>query len=113
MTWTLTGVRQRVAFVLLGLAFVHVPLLAFSFWFNQGGGLLPVFAAFLLAATALLLYARFGVAIITQLVIALVLIGQVSMLVFSFAGHPGNRTCTCITSRFWRCSQASATGARS
>ena len=30
MTWTLDAVRQRVAWVLLGLGFLHVPLLALT-----------------------------------------------------------------------------------
>ncbi|MGO4739275.1 methyl-accepting chemotaxis protein [Bosea sp. 2KB_26] len=88
MIWTLTGVRIVVARFLLGLAFLHVPLLALSVWFHGGEVVLAASFAFVLAAGALLLYARFGVAIVTQLVIAIVLIGQVSMLVYSFAGHP-------------------------
>jgi methyl-accepting chemotaxis protein len=88
MIWTLTGIRVAVARVLLGLAFLHVPILVLSIGFRGGDVLLPASCAFLLAVGALLLYLRFGVAIVTQLVIALVLIGQVSMLVYSFAGHP-------------------------
>ncbi|WP_439498222.1 methyl-accepting chemotaxis protein [Bosea sp. (in: a-proteobacteria)] len=88
MTWTLTDIRVGVARFLLGLAFLHVPLLGLSNWFRGGEVFLPASFAFLLAAGAWLIYARFGVAIVTQLVIAIVLIGQVSMLVYSFAGHP-------------------------
>jgi methyl-accepting chemotaxis protein len=88
MTWTLDVVRQRVACVLLGLAFLHVPLLALSFWLRGENGFLPVALAFVLAAGALLLYASRGAAIVTQLFMAVVLVGQVSILVFSLAGHP-------------------------
>lgn len=88
MTWTLDAVRQRVACVLLGLAFLHVPLLALAFWLRGQSGLLPVSLAFILAAGALLLYSSRGAAIVTQLFMAVVLIGQVSILVFSLAGHP-------------------------
>ena len=88
MTWTLDVVRQRVACVLLGLAFLHVPLLALFFWLRGENELLPVGLAFFLAASALLLYSRRGAATITQLFMALVLVGQVSIMVFSLAGHP-------------------------
>lgn len=88
MTWTLTGVRRTVAQALLTLAFLHVPLLALTFWLRGGEVLLPVGFGLMMAGTALLLYRAAGLAVVTQLVIAVVLIGQVSMLVFSFAGHP-------------------------
>ncbi|PTM39245.1 methyl-accepting chemotaxis protein [Bosea sp. 124] len=88
MIWTLDVVRQRVACVLLGLAFLHVPLLALSYWLRGEDGSLPVALTFMLAAGALLLYASRGAATVTQLFMALVLIGQVSIMVFSFAGHP-------------------------
>jgi methyl-accepting chemotaxis protein len=88
MTWTVSVVRRRVAQALLALAFLHVPLLGLAFWARGEENLLPVCFGFLLAAGALLLYRLRGVAVVTQLVIAIVLVGQVSMLVFSFAGHP-------------------------
>lgn len=88
MTWTLTDVRNRVARALIGLAFLHVPLIAFSVWFHGSDPVLPTAFALVMVAVALLLHARFGVAIVTRLVIAIVLIGQTSMLVYSFAGHP-------------------------
>jgi len=86
--WNLDVVRQRVACVLLGLGFVHVPLVALSFWLRGEPVLLPASLAFMLASSASLLYGRCGAAIVTQLFIAMVLIAQVSMLVFSMAGHP-------------------------
>ena len=88
MTWTLDVVRQRVTCVLLGLAFLHVPLVALSFWLRGENGVLPVALAFILAAGALVLYAVRGAASVTQLFMAVALIGQVSILVFSLAGHP-------------------------
>jgi methyl-accepting chemotaxis protein len=88
MTWTLDVVRQRVACVLLGLAFLHVPIIALAFWLRGENGLLPVALAFVFAAGALLLYATRGAATLTQLFMAVALIGQVSIMVFSFAGHP-------------------------
>ncbi|TCR60852.1 methyl-accepting chemotaxis protein [Bosea sp. BK604] len=88
MNWSLTDVRRGVARALIGLAFLHVPLLALCIWLRAGDSLLPAAFAFLMAASALLLYARFGAAQVTRLAIAIVLIGQVSMLVYSFAGHP-------------------------
>ena len=88
MTWTLDAVRQRVACVLLGLAFLHVPLLALTYWLRGEDGVFPVALAFVMAAGALVLYASRGAAPITQLFMAMVLIGQVSIMVFSLAGHP-------------------------
>ena len=86
MTWTLATFRERVAQALLVLAFLHVPLLALVIWSRDGEGLLPVGFCLVLAVGALALYRAAGVAIVTRLVISLVLIGQVSLLVFSFAG---------------------------
>lgn len=88
MTWTLDIIRQRVACVLLGLAFLHVPVLALVFWLRDENGALSVALAFVLAAAALLFYSSRGAAPITRLFMALALIGQVSIMVFSLAGHP-------------------------
>ena len=88
MTWTLDAIRQRVTWVLLGLSFLHVPLLALTFWLRGENGLVPVAFAFVMAAGALVLYAARGAAPVTQLVMAMVLVGQVSIMVFSLAGHP-------------------------
>ncbi len=88
MNISLEALRARVASALIGLALLHVPLLALSLW---GHGQASVFSLTLLAAAALvlpLLYNLAGPALVTQLAIAAVLIGQVSTLVFSFAGHP-------------------------
>ncbi|KPF70943.1 hypothetical protein IP69_08445 [Bosea sp. AAP35] len=88
MIWTLDVVRQRVACVLLGLAFLHVPLIALIGWLRGEDILVPAALAFFMAAGALLLFVGRGAASITQLVMAMVLIGQVSIMVFSLAGHP-------------------------
>lgn len=88
MIWTLSAVRHRVTQALLGLGLLHVPLLALGFWANGTSGAVPVVMAALTALAAVLVYRLAGPAIVTQLVIAAVLIGQVSILVFSFAGHP-------------------------
>ena len=88
MIWTLSAVRQRVAQALLALGLFHVPLLALGFWANGTSGTVPVAMAALAALAAVLVYRLVGPAIVTQLIIAAVLIGQVSILVFSFAGHP-------------------------
>ncbi|WP_420102017.1 methyl-accepting chemotaxis protein [Bosea sp. (in: a-proteobacteria)] len=80
--------RKRVAKALIGLALMHVPLIALSLWAHGEAGIASLS---LLAATALvlpLLYRVAGAARVTQLSVATVLIGQVSILVFSFAGHP-------------------------
>ena len=88
MIWSLSLVRRRVAQALLVLCLFHVPLLALCFWANGNAGTVPVAIAGLAALGAVLCYRLAGPSIVTQQVIAIVLIGQVSILVFSFAGHP-------------------------
>lgn len=88
MTWSLSAVRRGTAQALLALALIHLPLLVLAFWANGSSGLVPVCLSALTTIVAILLYRFTGVSIVTQLVIAAVLIGQVSTLVFSFAGHP-------------------------
>ena len=88
MIWSLSVVRRRVAQALIALGLVHVPLLALVFWAHGDPGLVPVSVAALAVALALASYCVNGPAIATQLMIATTLIGQVSILVFSFAGHP-------------------------
>ncbi len=87
MIWSLAAARRGTARALLALAMIHLPLLALAFWVNGSSGLVPVCLSALAVAVAVLLYRFAGVAIVTQLVIAAVLVGQVSTLVFSFAGH--------------------------
>ncbi|MCU4179317.1 methyl-accepting chemotaxis protein [Bosea sp. BH3] len=88
MIWSLPAVRRGVAQALLALSVIHLPLLVLAFWANGSSGLVPVALSAVTVAVAVLLYGLFGTAIVTQLVIAAVLIGQVSTMVFSFAGHP-------------------------
>ena len=88
MIWTLDTVRRRVACVLLGLSFLHVPLLILIDLLLGRSAWLPSALAFFMAAAALLLFARFGAAIVTQMAMAIVLIAQVSLMVASLAGHP-------------------------
>ena len=88
MIWSLPAVRRGAAQALLALALIHLPLLALAFWASGSPGLVPVGLSALTVIGAVLLYRFTGVSLATQLVIAAVLIGQVSTLVFSFAGHP-------------------------
>jgi len=88
MNWTLDSVRSRVACVLLGLTFLHVPLLLLIELMLGRSVWLPTALAFGMAAAAWLLYATRGAAIVTQLALAIVLIAQVSLMVASLAGHP-------------------------
>lgn len=88
MIWSLSAVRRGAAQPMLGLALIHLPLLALAFWANGSPGLVPVGLSTLTVLVAMLLYRLTGASMATQLVIAAVLIGQVSTLVFSFAGHP-------------------------
>jgi len=88
MIWSLSAVRSRVAQVLLALGLLHLPLLVLAFWGREDSGIVPIAAAALASLLALACYRLNGPAIATQLVIATMLVGQVSILVFSFAGHP-------------------------
>lgn len=88
MIWSLSAVRRGTTQALLALALVHLPLLALAFWANGSPALVPVGLSMLTVVGAVLLYHFSGVSLVTQLVIVTVLIGQVSTLVFSFAGHP-------------------------
>jgi methyl-accepting chemotaxis protein len=88
MTLTLPGLRDLIARWLIGLAFLHVPLLAVVSVLQLGDAVAPASSAFLLALAAWLVYRRYATAIVTQYAIATALIGQVSILVAIFAGHP-------------------------
>lgn len=88
MNWSLDFLRDRVARALIALALFHVPLLALSLWVHAQTGPLSLAMTAFPAATLPLIYRFAGAALVTQLAIATVLIGQVSGLVFSFAGHP-------------------------
>ena len=79
MIWSLSLVRRRVTQALLTLGLVHVPLLALCFWANGIAGAVPVAIAAVAALGAVLVYRLAGPAIVTQQVIAVVLIGQVSI----------------------------------
>ena len=88
MIWSLSAVRHRVTQALLALGLLHVPLLALAFWAHGASGTVPVALAALTVLLAIASYRLAGPAIVTRLIIAAMLIGQVSILVFSFAGHP-------------------------
>ncbi|MEZ2407773.1 methyl-accepting chemotaxis protein [Bosea sp. OAE752] len=88
MNWSLRLVRRRVGLSLIALALLHVPLLMLSFWIHGQSGLAPVLIIAIAAAILPVLYRVAGMALVTQLAIVVVLIGQVSALVYSFAGHP-------------------------
>jgi methyl-accepting chemotaxis protein len=88
MTLTLPGLRDLVARCLIGLAFLHIPLLALASLAQAGDGFVPALSALMLALAALLAYRGAGAALVTQCAIAVTLIGQVSILVAVFSGHP-------------------------
>ena len=88
MTLTLPGLRDLVARCLIGLAFIHVPLLALASLVQSGDGLIPALGALMLALAALIVYRSVGATLLAQSVIAIALIGQVSILVAVFSGHP-------------------------
>ncbi len=88
MTLTLSWVRRQVAKALLWLAAIHTLLLAALFWGRGQDALVPVGMAAAGTAVALLIYRQNGPSAILRLILAVVLIGQVSTFVYGFAGHP-------------------------
>ncbi|MFN3671342.1 MAG: methyl-accepting chemotaxis protein [Bosea sp. (in: a-proteobacteria)] len=88
MTLTLSLVRRRVAETLLWLSAIHVLLLFAMVYGREQGGYAPVAVTSIGAALCLVLYLRQGPSILMRLMLAAVLIGQVSSFVFGFAGHP-------------------------
>lgn len=88
MILTLSLVRRRVAAALLWLACIHLLVLVALFWSRGQAGLAPVAAMTAGTAVALLLHVRQGPTALMRLILAAVLIGQVSTFVFGFAGHP-------------------------
>jgi methyl-accepting chemotaxis protein len=88
MNIPLSGLRDLVARHLVGLTFFHVPLLALASALLGGQVMAPVAVGLLLAAVSLFAYRWRGAARTTQYVIIAALIGQVSILVAIFAGHP-------------------------
>jgi methyl-accepting chemotaxis protein len=88
MTLTLSLVRRRVAVALLSLAGIHILLLAAMFAGRGWAGLAPFGLLALGTASAMLIFVRRGPTALMRLILAAVLIGQVSSFVFGFAGHP-------------------------
>ena len=88
MILTLSLVRRRVAAALLWLAGIHVLVLVALFWSRDQTGIEPVGVTAIGTGVALLLYIKQGPSALMRLILATVLIGQVSFFVFGFAGHP-------------------------
>lgn len=88
MIWSLDALRLRVAQTLLLLAFIHAPLLQLIFFMQDRGGAIVSAVAFISAAGSFVIYRLYGIAPVTRLVLSVVLIGQVSMLVYAMSGHP-------------------------
>jgi methyl-accepting chemotaxis protein len=88
MILTLDRIRALMARSLVLLAFVHVPAMLLLALVFGVPALSPTVSVLVLAAFALATHAAFGGALVTRLAIALVLIGQVSVFVFSLSGHP-------------------------
>src|SRR5215208_6378276 len=105
--------RSTIARVLFALAFLHVPLLALITW-GLGRDPWPILLG---AAACLLLPAVLGVlkrpmsAVAMGLAVALV--GQTSLLVFAFTGHPWQVEMHFYYFAVLPCCRASATGASS
>lgn len=84
---TLNGLRDLVGRYLTGLAFLHVPLVAAVNRAQDHAMLAPTGVALALAVAAVLASLRFGSGLGLRLTLAIVLVGQVSLLVASLAGH--------------------------
>lgn len=80
--------QRKIAYTLIILAWVHLPILAAMSWWNRSDTVLVVAAA--AAAAALPSFFYFGGRSIAQIGISLAvaLVGQTSLSVYIFSGHP-------------------------
>ena len=88
MVLTLPGLRRMMARLLLLLAWLHVPVSGGAAWLLGADPAMPALGAGALAAAASLTYLVRGAAFLTRCMLAIALIGQVSILVAVFSGHP-------------------------
>src|SRR5262245_51817336 len=85
---TLQAFQGKVALALTALAVVHVPILALICWLLGQDPLANGLVAFALAAVpAALLWAERPM-IVIAFALAVSLVGQTSLLVYAFSGHP-------------------------
>jgi methyl-accepting chemotaxis protein len=85
---SLESFQRTVAKALTGLAWIQVPLLGLIAWALGRDGWSFMFSAFVFAAVPALLQWMHRPITIVALAISVALVGQTSLLVFSFAGHP-------------------------
>ena len=106
----LRSFQLTLAKVLTGLGIVHVPVLAaICAVLGRNIAANTVACAALAVIPIALSYAGRSITTIA-IGIAITLIGQTSLLVLAFSGHPW-QVDTFTISRFWRCCRDSATGA--
>jgi methyl-accepting chemotaxis protein len=88
MTSTLEAFQSKVAVALTALAVVHVPILVVVCWVLDHDPLANGLVALALAAVPLaFLWARRSLTVVA-FALAITLVGQTSLLVYAFSGHP-------------------------
>jgi methyl-accepting chemotaxis protein len=80
--------RRLVAWALIVLGFVHVPVLIAVSWLRGGDALAMGLIALALAALPALLMTRQARGLIVGYALAVTLVGQTSLLVYAMSGHP-------------------------
>jgi methyl-accepting chemotaxis protein len=88
MILTLDAIRLLTARALLGLAILHGLLLGIAGPVFDSQTLPAAAFALAMAGAAMLTFRAFGIAVVTRIVISVVLVGQVSIMVYSLSGHP-------------------------
>ena len=85
---TLDTLRQRFGRFLIGLLWLHLPIVVLAAWIAGNPMLVPVSVAGGLAGLSTLMWRRSAIGPATRLVSSLSLIGMAAILLSAFAGHP-------------------------
>jgi methyl-accepting chemotaxis protein len=85
---TLDTLRQRFGRFLIGLLWLHLPIVVLAAWIAGNPMLVPVSVAGALAGLSTLMWRRSAIGPATRLVSSLSLIGMAAILLSAFAGHP-------------------------
>lgn len=81
--------RERFGRLLVFLLWAHVPIMGLAAWWNQVFSVtVAIIASASLAAVYHITWARFGISAVTRNISAIILVGEPSLLLLLFSGHP-------------------------
>ena len=110
----LETLRETTSKALLALLWVHLPIAVAIAMMRGSDWLLPAVFMAMFAAVATLSWRMAGNGLSTRLIFAVALMGGVSVFAYQLVRvTPGRSTCTCTSSRRWRCWSPIATIGRS